>query len=138
MKPLTDPQVVRDFLMGDHCLYGGTGWWRYEFCYGKKVNQYHEDKGERVQIINLGKFNKEKHVQWVKDNPSKRPKPMEFRKHVSHFYSDGDFCELAGKPRQIEVKLKCKPSQSMSAVSLYLLEPKSCEYILGVESPLGA
>ena len=33
-KPLTDPQIVRDFLMGDHCLYGGTGWWKYEFCYG--------------------------------------------------------------------------------------------------------
>ena len=36
VKPLTDPQIVRDFLMGDHCLYGGTGWWKYEFCYGKK------------------------------------------------------------------------------------------------------
>ena len=34
-KPLKDPQIVRDFLMGDHCLYGGTGWWKYEFCYGK-------------------------------------------------------------------------------------------------------
>lgn len=33
-KPLSDPQIVRDFLMGDHCLYGGTGWWKYEFCYG--------------------------------------------------------------------------------------------------------
>ena len=34
VKPLSDPQIVRDFLMGDHCLYGGTGWWKYEFCYG--------------------------------------------------------------------------------------------------------
>ena len=33
-KALSDPQIVRDFLMGDHCLYGGTGWWKYEFCYG--------------------------------------------------------------------------------------------------------
>lgn len=35
------------------------------------------------------------------------------------------------------MKLKCleKPSNP-SSVSLYLLEPKYCEYILGVESPL--
>jgi len=136
VKPLSDPQIVRDFLMGDHCLYGGTGWWKYEFCYGKTVKQYHEEKGERAQLINLGHFDKSKHIQWLKENPSKVPKTAEFRKHVSHFYSDGDFCELSGKPRQIEVKLKCKPSQSISAVTLYLLEPKTCEYILGVESPL--
>ena len=135
-KPLTDSQIVREFLMGDHCLYGGTGWWKYEFCYGKTVKQYHEDKGERVQLINLGNFDKTKHIKWLKQNPSKLPKTVEFRKHVSHFYSDGDFCEESGKPRQIEVKLKCKPSQSVSAVTLYLLEPKTCEYILGVESPL--
>ena len=37
-KPLMDPGVVRQFLKGDYCLYGGTGWWKYEFCYGKKVD----------------------------------------------------------------------------------------------------
>ncbi len=34
------------------------------------------------------------------------------------------------------MKLKCKRSDSPSTVSLYLLEPKTCEYVLGVESPL--
>jgi endoplasmic reticulum lectin 1 len=29
-------QVVKEFLRGDYCLYGGAGWWKYEFCYGKK------------------------------------------------------------------------------------------------------
>jgi len=43
---------------------------------------------------------------------------------------------LTGKPRQIEVKLKCKAADSPSTVSLYLLEPKTCQYVLGVESPL--
>ncbi len=36
-KPLMDPQVVKEFLMGDYCLYGGTGWWKYEFCYGEII-----------------------------------------------------------------------------------------------------
>lgn len=46
----------------------------------------------------------------------------------------------------MEVKLKCKEisqsenqqqsfSHSMNAVSLYLLEPQPCEYVLGVEAP---
>ena len=50
-----------------------------------------------------------------------------FRFKVSHLYSDGDWCELADKKRTVEVKLKCKKSDSPSAVGLYLLEPKTCE-----------
>lgn len=41
------------------------------------------------------------------------------------------------EPRQTEVKLKClNQPLSPSSVSLYLLEPRYCQYILGVESPL--
>merc|ERR1712210_68546 len=54
----------------------------------------------------------------------------------SIFYSGGDICDVTGKPRKIEVKMKCKQADSPSTVSLYLLEPKICEYVLGVESPL--
>jgi endoplasmic reticulum lectin 1 len=36
-----------------------------------------------------------------------------------------------------QVRLKCSDSSSSpGAVALYLVEPKTCEYILGVESPL--
>lgn len=46
-------------------------------------------------------------------------------------------CDKTGQPRQTEVKLKClENAANPSSVSLYLLEPKYCEYILGVESPL--
>lgn len=137
VKPMVDPQVVQEFLLGQFCLYGGSGWWKYEFCYGKKVDQYHEEKGGQKTIINLGKFNLLKHKDHLENNPAKRPKlPMEARKHVSHFYTNGDLCDITGQPRHVEVKLKCKKSDSPSAVSIYLLEPKTCEYILGVESPL--
>merc|ERR1719273_2807464 len=97
MKPLMDPQVVQEFLLGQYCLYGGSGWWKYEFCYGQKVDQYHEEKGGNgggpatKTVINLGRFDMDKHIQWIKDNPNKRPKPVESRKHVSHFYSDHFF-----------------------------------------------
>lgn len=35
-----------------------------------------------------------------------------------------------------QVKLKCVESSSPGAVSLYLIEPHTCQYILGVESPM--
>jgi len=135
-KPMMDVEIVKQFLKGEHCLVGGSGWWKYEFCYGKKVDQFHvEDSGTRT-VISLGKFSQEKHLKWIQEHTSKKPKPVERRKFVSHFYSDGDFCELSGEPRHVEVKLKCKEADSPSVVSLYLLEPKTCQYVLGVESPL--
>ena len=33
-KPTMDPEMVKKFLLGKHCLTGGAGWWKYEFCYG--------------------------------------------------------------------------------------------------------
>jgi len=135
-KPMMNPEVVEDFLMGEYCLYGGSGWWKYEFCYGRKVDQYHEEGKGKKTVINLGRFNEEDHLAWLDEHPSKRPKPVESRKQVSIFYSGGEVCDLTQKPRQIEVKMKCKPADSPSTVSLYLLEPRTCEYVLGVESPL--
>lgn len=132
-----DTSPVESFLSGKNCLNGGSGWWKYEFCYGKTVEQYHiERDGSKTSIL-LGKFNKEKHLKWIRDNPQKRPKPQAVRKQLSHFYSDGTICDKTGRPRQTVVKLKClENTQNLGAVSLYLLEPKYCEYVLGVESPL--
>jgi len=135
-KPLMDPEVVKQFLKGEYCLYGGSGWWKYEFCYGKKVDQYHEEGGGKKTVINLGEYNAEDHLAWLEKHPAKRPKEGSSRKQVSIFYSSGSVCDLTGRPRQVEVKLKCKAADSPSTVSLYLLEPKTCEYVLGVESPL--
>uniref|UniRef100_A0A6M2DQP2 Endoplasmic reticulum lectin 1 n=1 Tax=Xenopsylla cheopis TaxID=163159 RepID=A0A6M2DQP2_XENCH len=132
-----DTSPVDAFLSGQNCLTGGSGWWKYEFCYGRHVEQYHiETDGRRTSLL-LGKFNEDAHLEWLKQHPNKKPAAPGHRTHLSHFYSEGSFCEKIGKRRQTEVKLKClENSSSPSAVSLYLLEPKTCEYIVGVESPL--
>lgn len=136
-QPITDDSPVRAFLNGDNCLNGGTGWWKYEFCYGKHVMQYHVGRGGTKTTLLLGKFNEETHLEWIKENRGKAPKPVDQRTSVSHFYSNGDICDKTNKPRQTEVKLKClENSSSPAQVSLYLLEPRTCHYILGVESPL--
>ncbi|XP_013149234.1 PREDICTED: endoplasmic reticulum lectin 1 isoform X2 [Papilio polytes] len=132
-----DDSPVRAFLNGENCLIGGTGWWKYEFCYGEHVIQYHVDRtGEKTTLL-LGKFNEEAHLEWIKENRGKAPKPVDVRTSVTHFYSGGDVCDKTDKPRQTEVKLKClENSSSPAQVSLYLLEPRTCHYILGVESPI--
>lgn len=55
-------------------------------------------------------------------------------KEVELFYSGGDICDITKKPREVVVRLKCKTGQT--SLSLYLLEPKTCSYILGLESEL--
>ncbi|XP_076239624.1 endoplasmic reticulum lectin 1 isoform X2 [Calliopsis andreniformis] len=129
---------VKNFLSGKNCLHGGNGWWKYEFCYGRSVVQYHIERDGKKTIVNLGKFDKQKHLEWIAAHPHKKPKSPELRKQLKHFYSDGTICDKTGNPRQTEVKLRCveSPTTSPSRVSLFLLEPKTCEYVLVVESPI--
>ncbi|KAL3874909.1 hypothetical protein ACJMK2_037861 [Sinanodonta woodiana] len=134
--PTADKQLLREFLNGDYCLHGGSGWWKHEFCYGKHARQYHDDQNGRVSVY-LGYWHEEKHFEWLAKHPSKKPKEKGNRKSISLHYSSGDVCDLTGTPRFVEVKLKClSGSQHPHAVSIYLIEPKSCEYVLGVESPI--
>lgn len=132
-----DTSQVLSFLEGKNCLTGGTGWWKYEFCYGKYVRQFHVDKfGSKTSIL-LGVFDEKAHKDFLQVHPEKRPKAKAQRKQITHFYNDGSTCDKTGRKRQTEVVLKClENAPSRSTVSLYLLEPKVCSYILGVESPL--
>ncbi|XP_018118014.1 endoplasmic reticulum lectin 1-like isoform X3 [Xenopus laevis] len=118
----------------------GVGWWKYEFCYGKYVHQYHEDKDSGKSTVVVGTWKAEDHLQWAKKNPARAyistADGVQTVKTVSHFYGGGDLCEVNEQPRQVIVKLKCKQSESPHAVTVYMLEPQTCHYILGVESPV--
>lgn len=132
-----DTSQIISFLEGKNCLTGGTGWWKYEFCYGKYVKQFHVDKfGSKTSIL-LGMFDETAHKEFLTQHPEKRPKPEAQRKQINHFYNGGSTCDKTGQQRQTEVVLKClENAPSKTTVSLYLLEPKVCSYVLGVESPL--
>ncbi|XP_059173350.1 endoplasmic reticulum lectin 1-like isoform X2 [Physella acuta] len=133
---LTDKQTLRDILSGSQCLRGGAGWWKHEVCFGKFAKQFHLEVGREANIF-LGHWNKEKHLAWLEQNPLKRPKPVEHRKLISLFYSDGDVCDLTKKPRNCEVRLKCIQNiKNPHAVILSLAEPEACQYVLTVESAL--
>ncbi|XP_050036580.1 endoplasmic reticulum lectin 1 [Dermacentor andersoni] len=128
-------QLVKDFLAGSHCLTGGAGWWKYEFCYGQRVSQFHEEKGKERTSILLGIWDHQAHLTWLDQHPER--KPGRTPRYLTHFYGSGDTCDLTGKPRTVEVLLKCRQAKgNLDSVSLYLLEPRTCEYILGVESAI--
>lgn len=132
----TDEQTIRGFLSGTDCLKGGAGWWKHEFCYGNYAKQYHDDADGRT-VIFLGYWKLDKHLEWLQANPLKKPKPVGKRRSISLFYTDGDLCEANGKRRVVEVKLKCVENLNRShSVALYLMEPKTCEYVLGIESTM--
>uniref|UniRef100_A0A914VXM6 Endoplasmic reticulum lectin 1 n=1 Tax=Plectus sambesii TaxID=2011161 RepID=A0A914VXM6_9BILA len=136
--PPVDQQLATSFLSGDYCLYGGAGWWKHEYCHGKQVLQFHEDPhAGRTEIV-LGKWDKDVHLKWMRENPHKAPIRADGRiRQVSHLYVNGDYCESSGLPRTVEVRLRCRESQgNQNAVTLYLLEPQVCEYVLGVESAM--
>ncbi|XP_012633257.1 endoplasmic reticulum lectin 1 isoform X1 [Microcebus murinus] len=140
ISKLTDDQLIKEFLSGSYCFHGGVGWWKYEFCYGKHVHQYHEDKDSGKTSVVVGTWNQEEHIEWAKKNTARiyhlQDDGTQTVRMVSHFYGNGDICDITDKPRQVTVRLKCKESDSPHAVTVYMLEPHSCQYILGVESPV--
>lgn len=84
---------MQSVLAGDTCLYGGQGWWKYEYCHGKKVSaslgahsdslkllalqviQFHDfndGKTPRTEIL-LGKWDEAAHRRWVAEHSHKTP-----------------------------------------------------------------
>uniref|UniRef100_A0A8D0L4X1 Endoplasmic reticulum lectin n=1 Tax=Sphenodon punctatus TaxID=8508 RepID=A0A8D0L4X1_SPHPU len=126
ISKLTDDQLIKEFLSGSYWL-DGIGWWM-------------SDKENGKTSVVVGTWNKEEHIEWAKKNVARaynlKDDVMQTVRVVSHFYGNGDVCDLTDKPRQVTVKLKCKESESPHAVTVYMLEPHSCQYILGVESPV--
>ncbi|XP_023175325.1 endoplasmic reticulum lectin 1 [Drosophila hydei] len=134
--PLNDLTPIKEFISGKNCLTGGTGWWKYEFCYGRHVRQFHKDKNSEVELF-LGYFSEESHRLWASSNPDKGARRPGFTSSIWHHYEKGTHCDRSGLPREVDVKLTCTPvTTSGTAVSMYLLEPKTCQYILVVESPI--
>jgi endoplasmic reticulum lectin 1 len=129
--------MINSFLSGQECLTGGgNGWWKYEICFNKHVIQYHMDEQTKKRIIiSLGEWHLADHITWLQDFPHKRPlADTNQRQTVSFLYSRGQYCELTKRQRQVEVKFKCLLTKG-AAVTIYLVEPVECEYLLALESP---
>ncbi|TKS85437.1 Endoplasmic reticulum lectin 1 ER lectin [Collichthys lucidus] len=112
---LTDDQLIKEFLSGSYCLHG--------------------EKEQGKNIVVVGSWNAKEHIEWAKKNVARsyqlKDDGVQKVKLVSHFYGHGDVCDLTGESQD-----RCKESESPHAVTVYMLEPQTCQYILGVESPV--
>ncbi|KAK7807302.1 hypothetical protein U0070_016674 [Myodes glareolus] len=106
ISKLTDDQLIKEFLSGSYCFHGGVGWWKYEFCYGK----HDKDNGKTSVVV--GTWNQEEHVEWAKKNTARayhlQDDGTQTVRMVSHFYGNGDICDITDKPRQVESPVICK------------------------------
>nr|XP_020665580.1 endoplasmic reticulum lectin 1 [Pogona vitticeps] len=145
ISKLTDDQLIKEFLSGSYCFHGVRN--AYEIIDSASYlglcvphTSTISDKENGKTTIVVGTWNKEEHLEWAQKNVARayhlKDDGMQTVKMVSHYYGNGDVCDLTDKARQVTVKLKCKESDSPHAVTVYMLEPHSCQYILGVESPV--
>jgi len=141
--------MMESFFSGDTCFTAGTGWWRYEYCFGNHVKQFHDDgKTERIEIL-LGKWDRDTHTAWaedaLKDKNKARPPakikdypdlPVTKSPHriATHKYINGDICDLTGKPRFVFVKHLC--NENLKQINMVLYEPTVCGYVLTFESSI--
>ncbi|KAI6182649.1 hypothetical protein M3Y97_00403600 [Aphelenchoides bicaudatus] len=127
---------LKEFWSGSACLYGGTGYWRYEFCYNRQVSQYHEESDGKVTKINLGFYDPKMHKEWVVDTGEEVRKMLNGRIiQTSTMYTRGDLCSEANTLRKCEVQMKCPDKKdNPTLISMFLVEPSTCSYILLVES----
>lgn len=135
--PSVVQHTVNRIITGEDCIVGGTGWWKYEFCYGKHVIQFHEDaNGQRSDIL-LGLFDEVVHKEWVKLEPKTRGAIQGNNQimQLNHIYSKGDICDETQAHRDVEVRIRCATADhSALAFSMHLTEPKTCQYVLTIDS----
>eukprot|EP01112_Ceratiomyxa_fruticulosa_P015300 TRINITY_DN4477_c0_g2_i2.p1 TRINITY_DN4477_c0_g2~~TRINITY_DN4477_c0_g2_i2.p1 ORF type:complete len:214 (+),score=29.69 TRINITY_DN4477_c0_g2_i2:290-931(+) len=107
-------------LLEDTCLYRMTGWWTYELCHGRYINQFHAEKDDRIVENSLGKLLDVSYI--AKSGILKNFKAGQVdgashsKPYFSVTYEDGAVCDLTGLPRTSEVRYFCDPKGLNSIV----------------------
>ncbi|KAF8369255.1 hypothetical protein PRIPAC_87084 [Pristionchus pacificus] len=156
-----DSSGLNEILSGTACLdSGGLDYWRYEYCHLNKVPfiinirknsldsqivQYHEISSTNRKEILLGVFNKEKHLKYLQDYPTKRPNKFDGKMvQVTLLYSGGMKC--GDEPdknfhREAEVRFRCSAKKnedemktSKEDIEFSVIETSICNYIVTLES----
>ncbi|XP_076818274.1 uncharacterized protein LOC143464337 [Clavelina lepadiformis] len=121
-------------LKEEPCMKIVNGWWTYELCYGKEIQQYHSDDGvPSGDIISLGNF--ESDFDW---NDEKQIKEKMFkRSHVqryhTQYYTNGTKCDVINHKRDTEIRYYCDESATEAYIER-VDEPSTCSYIITVRT----
>lgn len=114
------------------CIYKNQGWWTYEYCFGKYLNQFHMIADNTIEspIIILGNFSGE--FNWSIANDSYLLKDADNRFYHEEYYSNGSICDLTNEPRKVLLKLYCDEMTTQHIESIIELE--SCVYEIRVHT----
>ncbi|ORX57799.1 hypothetical protein BCR36DRAFT_318644 [Piromyces finnis] len=122
--------------MKNKCLYHTSGWWNYEFCYGKSIRQYHvAGKNEPARYNSnyiLGKYTKYLELSSGKTEETKdlvRITPTG-KNYFTQKFIDGTKCDKTNIPRTTEVQYYCGIEESI----IYIKETTTCNYEVAIST----
>ena len=139
-----------------NCFQQNAGWWTYEYCFGKHVAEFHQERGQgevgmgKVNVLGLGPEHQLEYgaafdeIYYMTDS---------FRgAYFSAVYYNGTVCDKTLQQRVVDVRMYCvNPVVGRSPVdlkltpnalqpenkytSLHISEPETCKYVIWVGSP---
>eukprot|EP00743_Colponemidia_sp_Colp-15_P003944 GILK01004254.1.p1 GENE.GILK01004254.1~~GILK01004254.1.p1 ORF type:complete len:382 (-),score=51.63 GILK01004254.1:129-1274(-) len=146
-KPRSVEQILA--VLADKCLYRKESWWTFEFCYGRHIKQFHQEKqGEQIVQTSefmLGYYNQAANEELVRAKNTIISKEFTVESVRSPFrqktyrqiYSNGTACDVTTGKRRAEVRFQCPPTPEESQTLLTSVEEIStCNYRLTVSCPL--
>ncbi|GKY91368.1 hypothetical protein MPSEU_000109000 [Mayamaea pseudoterrestris] len=101
------------------CAHLHTGWWSYEWCYGKHVTQFHmsleNDRVKASDLTNLGKYSSRTIDTNVKQLPiNQLAQGEEETARITETYTGGDVCSDTNTPRVATVTMVCCNQEVMA------------------------
>ncbi|KAM3724616.1 Protein OS-9 [Dirofilaria immitis] len=121
--------VVAASFYVQNCIRRNTGWWTYELCYNKHVQQFRLEGSKIVgNTIVLGYFKNNSDFNISKHNGEELP-------YFEQIYDGGTVCDVTAKLRLTRVWYMCDDMLSTSEAYIADVdEPSSCEYIVKVKT----
>lgn len=141
----------------NECLHFVSGWWSYQYCYGKSVVQYHavpnpkggpplRDKNSQEYILGTSlspssQSQKGKQIE-VSNTDQKQLSPppntelqaKDNQRYLVQRLDGGTICDLTGRPRTIEIQYHCNPALSGDRIG-WIKEITTCAYLMVIHTP---
>ncbi|EFO23410.2 hypothetical protein LOAG_05072 [Loa loa] len=121
--------VIAASFYVQNCIRKNTGWWTYELCYNKHVQQFRLEGSKIVgKVIYLGHYKNNSDINLSKHKSEELP-------YFEQIYDDGTVCDVTDKSRLTRVWYMCDDTLSTSEAYIADVdEPSSCEYIIKVKT----
>jgi protein OS-9 len=136
--PKTQPVEPLLAPLSHTCIFRFEGWWTYEFCYGRHVKQFHQERTGRITMAyNLGLAPTTTLEDEEPTDESNTEKSTHYfgNGYYAVWYRGGTACDLIGNaPRETEVRFYC--SKTGDTIVVEIQEPSTCRYVVRVDTPL--